>query len=202
MGRRRVWVVVLITVGLAGWAWVERQATRDLSQPGLGLVRWLVVAGAVGLSLLAPARRRVNFLLERVRNPSPRAAERAALAITLLSAGYFLSTALLQDRDLFPKTHDEGSYAIQMQMLARGRLWMPQHPLADFFDSFYVLVKPVYASQYFPGTALMYVPGVWLGWPTWVLPLLASGAIVGLVYRIITDMVDGADGALAAVLMG
>ena len=27
-------------------------------------------------------------------------------------------------RDLFPKTHDDCSYMIQMQMLARGRLWM------------------------------------------------------------------------------
>ena len=27
-----------------------------------------------------------------------------------------------QDRDLFPKTHDEGSYVIGIRMLARGRL--------------------------------------------------------------------------------
>jgi hypothetical protein len=182
-------------------AWIEHRAGRELAQRPFGWVRWLVLAGAVGVSLLPPAARVINRLLDRIRHPSPRAAERAALAIAVLSAGYFLLTALLQDRDLFPKTHDEGSYAIQMQMLARGRLWMPQHPLADFFDTFYVLVKPVYASQYFPGTALMYVPSVWLGWPTWVLPLLASGAIVGLVYHIVTELVDGVAGAMAALLM-
>ena len=201
MRPRQSWVLTLLAVGALAWGWVEWQATHELQQPGIGAARWLITAGAVGLSLLPPVRRAINRLLDRIRTPSPRSAERAAVVIALLSAGYFLCTALLQDRDLFPKTHDEGSYAIQMQMLARGRLWMPQHPLADFFDSFYLIVKPVYASQYFPGTALMYVPGVWLGWPTWVLPLLASGVIVALVCWMVTEIVDGAAGALAALLM-
>ena len=207
MGRRRAWVILLLAAGALAWGWVEwqahlaRQAGEQLGQPAVGWKRWLAVAAAVGMSLVPPVRQGSTRLLDRIRTPSPRAAERAALLIAFLSAAYFLVTALVQDRDLFIKTHDEGSYAIQMQMLARGRLWMPQHPLADFFDTFYVLVRPVYASQYFPGTALMCAPGVWLGWPTWLLPLLASGAIVGLVYRIVTETVDGVAGALAALLM-
>ena len=80
----------------------------------------------------------------------------------MLATAYFVFTAFYQDRDLFPKTHDEGSYLLGMRMLATGRLWMPRHELADFFDTFYVLNEPVYASLYFPGTALMYVPAVLL----------------------------------------
>ena len=213
IGRRRAWVAVALVAGVAFWAWlerqaavelgqpVERQAAVELGQPGLDTVRWVVVAAAAGLALLPPVRGVVIAALGRIRHPSPKAAERAALMIGLAAAGYFMFTAIHQGRDLFPKTHDEGSYAIQTQMLARGRLWMPQHPLADFFDSFYVIVRPVYASQYFPGMAVMYVPAVWLGWPSWLLPVLASGAVVGLVYRIVTEIVDGAAGALAALMM-
>ena len=207
MGRHRAWVVALLVIGALAWAWVEWQAHRarlegeQLGQLPMGWLRWVVVAAAVAVSLAPPVRRGINAVLDRIRHPSGRTVERATVAVAVLATGYFLLTALVQDRDFFPKTHDEGSYAIQMRMLARGRLWMPQHPLADFFDTFYVLVRPVYASQYFPGTSLMHVPGVWLGWPTWVLPLLASGAIVGLVYRLVTELVDGAAGALAALLM-
>ena len=63
-------------------------------------------------------------------------------------------------------------------MLAEGRLWMPKHELADFFDTFYVLSRPKYASLYFPGAALLYVPTVWLGLPTWLMPIGVAGAIV------------------------
>ena len=122
-------------------------------------------------------------VLDRVRHPSQAAVERTALLVGVLATVYFTFTAFHQDRDLFPKTHDEGSYLLGMRMLAAGRLWMPRHELADFFDTFYVLVEPVYASIYFPGTALMYAPSVWAGWPTWALPVVASGAIVGLLYR-------------------
>src|SRR5207249_2836245 len=84
---------------------------------------------------------------------------------------------------------------------ARGRLWMPPHPLADFFETFFVLTRPVYAPIYFPGTALMYVPTVWLKLPYWLMPAVVSGATVGLFYHIVTDLLDGLDGALAAVLL-
>ena len=81
-------------------------------------------------------------------------------------------TALNQDRDFFAKTHDECAYLIQTQMLARGKLWMPAHPLPDFFDSFYVLTTPKYASITFPGSAMFFVPALWLHLPTWIIPVI------------------------------
>ena len=57
-----------------------------------------------------------------------------------------------------------------------------------FFETFHVLVKPVYASKYFPGTALLYAPGLAIGLPVLLLPALVSGGVVGLVYRIIAEL--------------
>jgi hypothetical protein len=197
---RQVWTLALLASGAALWALVEWSA-RARHGHGPGPVRWALVAAAVALASAPAVRRAVNGLLDRIRHPSPRALDRATLGVALGSTCYFVLTAFLQDRDLFPKTHDEGSYVIGMRMLARGRLWMEAHPLADFFDTFYVIVKPVYASLYFPGTALLYAPGDWLNWPTWVMSVVLSGAAVGLLYRIITELVDGAAGALAALMM-
>lgn len=192
-GPVRRWVVVgLLAAGVALWL----AAGNDMPP-----LRWAVVLGVVGLSLVPPVNRGLDRVLDRVRHPSPRAAEWAGVLIGVAATTYLIATAFAQDRGLAPKTHDDCSYVIGAQMLARGRLWMPQHPMADFFESFYVLVKPVYCSIYFPGTALMFAPMVWFGWASWILPVVLSGVIVGLLYRIVTELADGAAGALAAVWM-
>jgi hypothetical protein len=86
-------------------------------------------------------------------------------------------------------------------MLIQSRLWMPQHPLADFFESFHLLVKPVYASKYFPGTALLFAPGLAMELPYWLLPAITAGAVVGLTYLIIAEMTNGVGGLLAALML-
>ena len=187
-------MIALLACGAALWFAIG-------SGKGMGPVRWILLAAAVAVGVLPPVRRRVCAVLDRVRHPSQAAMERTALLVGVLATVYFTFTAFHQDRDLFPKTHDEGSYLLGVRMLAAGRLWIPRHELADFFDTFYVLVEPVYASIYFPGTALMYAPSVWAGWPTWALPVVATGAIVALLYRIVTELFDGVAGLLAALLM-
>jgi hypothetical protein len=142
-----------------------------------------------------------SAVLERIRHPSPRARLVAFLAVWSISSVYLSASTVLHGRDLLPKSHDENSYAIQTQMLARARLWMPQHPLADFFESFQMLARPVYASIYFPGSALMYVPGVWLGLPPWVMPVIVSGLAVALAYLLAGRLVDGVAGAIVALLL-
>ena len=84
----------------------------------------------------------------------------------------------------------------QAQMLAHFRLWMPQHACADFFETFYVFVKPVYAAIYFPGAALFYVPAAWLHLPSWVFPLIASGLLAAIVFRVFSLILDPAAGLL------
>ena len=189
---RSILIAVFLSVGIG--IWIAIGGGR-----GIGGVRWAMIGGSAALALFPPVASRIERLLQKIRQRSPRAVALASVAIAVVAAAYFIFTAVLQDRDLFPKTHDDCSYLIQMQMLARGRLWMPALPLTDFFDSFYLIVRPVYASQYFPGTALLYVPTIWLHLPTWVMPAMAAGAVVGLTYRVLTELVDGAAGALGAL---
>ena len=91
-------------------------------------------------------------------------------------------------------------YLLQAQMLAHGRLWMPPHPLGEFFDSFFVITKPVYAASYFPGTALLNVPGVWLNLAPSATGAIIAGLSVSLLYLIATEMIGGVAGILAALL--
>ena len=49
-----------------------------------------------------------------------------------------------------PRGHDEFSYVLMGDTFAHGRLANATPPLPEFFDTFHVLVRPVYASKYFP----------------------------------------------------
>src|SRR2546423_7239372 len=129
--------------------------------------------------------------IEFLRDVPTRRRRWTMLIVFGVAVAYLILTAFYQHRDLIPKFHDEHMHLLQMQMLARGKLWMRPHPLADFFETFHVFVKPVYASVYFPGTALLYLPAVWLHLPLWLMPLLVAGAIVALMYRVFTELIDG-----------
>lgn len=168
---------------------------------GLGWERWLTIGVLAATSLIPQVSTRIAAFLENIRNPSIRAIRLATILVAIAATIYFIATAFAQGRDLFPKTHDECSYYLGMQQLAIGRLWTPQHPLADFFESFYILVKPVYCSIYFPGTALIFVPTIWLKLPTWLMPAMVGGASAGLLYRIMCEVIDGVAGAMAALLL-
>lgn len=195
-GNKPLQIYALLLAGGGLLLWITIGGGR-----GIGWIRWEIIVVAGALAPIPPVARKIVGLLDRIRDPSPRAVRRVAILIAILSAGYFILTAFNQDRDLFPKTHDDCSYAIGIQMLARGHLWEPKLPLPDFFDSFYLLVRPVYCSLYFPGTALLYVPTVWLHLPTWLMPAMASGAVVAMMYLIVTELVDGVAGALAALIV-
>lgn len=164
-------------------------------------LRWIGLVAIVALGLVPAVHRPVARVLDGLRRPSRERRRWIAVGVAIAAGTYTLVTAQLQDRDLFPKSHDEQSYVLQMRMLASGRLWLDAHPAGAFFDTFHVVVEPVYASVYFPGTALMYVPAAWLGLPMWVLPLLAASAAAGLLYRVTADLTDGLGGLLAALVL-
>src|SRR5437773_1384266 len=176
---RNLATAALLLAGVAAFAWVAAHPSISPQAPPRRRMTWVHAAGiiaAIALAVAPTPRRWIAAHLQRVRRPSPRARRLVATAIFAIAVAYILLIAWMQDRDLIPKFHDEHMVMLQTRMLAHGRLWTAAHPLADFFETFHVLVKPVYAAIYFPGSALMYVPSVWLGLRFWILPLLIAAA--------------------------
>ncbi len=155
----------------------------------------IVVVGAVART--RATGRRMDQLLHRASRFVSLHRGLTTFTIWLLASAYFCFTAFYQHRDLFPRIHDEHCYLIQARMLASGQLWAPQHPVADFFDNFYMLARPVYAPIYFPGTALADAPFVRLGAPYWLMPVLAAGLVVALVFSVVTTLIDELAGLVA-----
>lgn len=197
--RPRVAVVVALALGVLLYALLPPGPAGDHARTAGW--RWVAAIVAAALAMVPPVHHFIDRMIDRVRKPTDRARRITGVVVAVVASAYFVLTALNQDRDFFPKTHDECAYMIQTQMMAHGRLWMPAHPLADFFDTFYVLTTPKYVAITFPGSAMFYAPAVWLHLPTWVIPVLIAGAIVGLVYRIVAELTDGAGGLLAAAVI-
>jgi hypothetical protein len=189
-------VAVAFGVGLALWIIPMR---AELG----GWQNLILTAIVVILCAIRPARDRLLHLLERIRMPNSQTAWRASGVVALLAGLYLFTTAWWQATSLVPKIVDESSYLIQIRMLAHGRLWLPPYPpdVRPFFDSFNILVEPQYGSMYFPGTALLYVPTEWLDLPFWAMPLLVSAACVGLFYRLVVELIDGAWAAVGVITL-
>jgi hypothetical protein len=192
--------LLLLAIGVALWVWLNAAARTP--RWAADAVSLAAGAAAAGLLFVPAVRRFVNARLDRLRRPDAKTCALTAVAIALAAATYLGVMAFVRGRELFPRMHDEFSYLLGARMLAGGRLWMPAHPLGDFFESFHVLVRPVYASIYFPGTALMHVPGAWAGLPAWVTAVALAGAVVGMTYRVVAEVLDdGVAGILASLVV-
>jgi hypothetical protein len=72
-----------------------------------------------------------------------------------------------------PCSHDEFSYLLMSNTFASGHVANPAPPLPEFFDTFHVLVRPVYISKYYPAQGIFLAigekltghpaVGIWLG---------------------------------------
>lgn len=121
------------------------------------------------------------------------------MAVFVVSLAYLALTAVLQGRPMFPRFHDEMAYLLQARMLTAGKLWLAPHAFPEFFDTFYVLQKPVYAVQYFPGAALMYALGVLTGLSSVVMPLMLAAACVALAIRVAGEVAGRTPGLIAGL---
>jgi hypothetical protein len=191
----------VLLLACSTWAIVTRDK-RVVSY--LGVRRLLIVGWAVGLLLLGAIpliHRLILAVVGRLRRVTPRGRQATTVAIFFLAIGYLLLTPWLQGRDLTMNIQDEMMYLVQAQMLAHGHLYMPAHPMADFFQELFIFHKPVYASMYFPGTALLYAPSIWLHVPNWLVAVLVSASAVAMTYRVLAELVDGLAGVLGAMLL-
>lgn len=161
----------------------------------------LLLLGALIAGLIPPVRRGFQRLWERIAHPSMASRLLTAAVIAISTAPFLYWCMRYEQIPIHPKVHDEFSYLIQARMLARGRLCMPALPCPRFFDTFYLIVQPVYASMYFPGAAMAMAPTFWLHVPYFLAPLAESGLCAGMLYLVVTEVLDGASGILAAILL-
>jgi hypothetical protein len=168
---------------------------------GMGVLRWGIILGVGALVFITPAASNLGRVSAWLNAATPARRGRMTFLVGIVSLAYFIVTAFLQQRDLFPKTHDECSYAIGAHIIASGHLWMPEHPLADFFESFYLLTKPAYCSIYFPGTAMLFAVGVLLHLPGWIVPVLCGAGAVAALYALVCEVIDDTAGLLAAIVI-
>lgn len=178
---QRLLLPLLILCGGALWLQVDGRLVRSATELA-------ALAAAVAVGLLPPVAGVAAAVRRRLNRLGPRATLLLATTFGAGAAAYLFSTAVGQGRPLLPLYQDEFSYLLQARMLTEGRLWLPAHPLAESFDTFYVLTTPVYASMYFPGTAMLLAPGVALGLPSWAMPLLISGAAITLAMLVARDL--------------
>ncbi len=192
---RNTFELALVCLGAALWAALFGSHWRVFATLGpWGTPQLVVAAIACAAACFFPPARSAILKIRSPRRGS-------SVAAAFLAAAYLAFNVWRQQRQIFPYIHDEFSYLIQAHQFARGRLWMPAHPLAPFFDSFQLLVDHVYASAYFPGTALLHVPGLWLHLPPWVTALAAAAAVAGLLHWMVSRMVDPLAGWIAWLLL-
>ncbi len=185
---------------LGAFYWVA--TTENLGMQVLPVGGASILACVVGVVVARVDKKSLVLRnLESLRLPTANTRRRMCVAVFLTSVVVLLAEAIVRHRSFDPLFHDEFAYLLQSRMLATGRLWTAAHPLADFFETFFVIGRPVYATIYFPGNALINVPTIWLNLPTWIIPLVISSAIPVFFFLIATELIDGWCGLLAAGLV-
>lgn len=188
----RVAVIAAALVGGVG-TWVAQQPMY------IAYSAFAVVAFA--LAFVRPVDKLALGVVQQLRFPDRRRRFLIAVSISIVSALFIYLDNTLTGRGMFPRFHDDHSYILQTRMLALGKLWLPQHHAGQSFEAMHLLIDPVYTSIYFPGTAILNLPMAWLGLPYWLIPLLMTAAAVGLLYRVVTELVDGLAGVTASLVM-
>jgi nitrate reductase NapE component len=99
-----------------------------------------------------------------------------------------------------PHIYDASAYFFAAKMYAIGRLSVPIPPAIDRFPGpFMVQLAGQWFGQYTPGTALTLVPGIWLGIPWLVEPVLGTLALLGI-GLVATRLYDRHVATLAVIL--
>lgn len=192
--QQRILAPLLLAAGVWLWYLFDRNSWYSPAQFALLAIQVVIVS-------LSPINRWMAERIGHWATPATRTRTRISIAFAVAASLYLFLSAWQQQRDFFPKLHDEYMHLLQARLLSHGKLWSAPHTLPRFFETFHVFVTPIYAGQHFPGTAMFYVPGMWLGLPWWITSLAIAGAAVGMMYRVIAELIDGVAGFIAAIML-
>ena len=120
--------------------------------------------------------------------------------VALAASFVFVSWIALVQYHAQPHIYDAVAYLFAAKMYATGHLSVPIPPAVDRFPGpFMVQFQGRWFTQYAPGTSLTLVPGIWLGVPWLVEPLLGTLALLG-VGLIAAQLYDRTTATLAVLL--
>ena len=101
--------------------------------------------------------------------------------IALAGSLIFVAWISLVQYNAEPHIYDASAYLFAAKMYATGHLSVPIAPAIDRFPGpFMVQFNGQWFGQYAPGTSLTLVPGIWLGVPWLVEPILGTLALLGI----------------------
>jgi hypothetical protein len=98
-----------------------------------------------------------------------------------------------------PHVQDSIAQLFQARIFAQGRLWASSPPCSEFFNYAHMINDGRWYSQYPPGHSLLLVPGIWLGAPWLINPLLGGLGVLATVL-LAREMADGTTARLAGIL--
>jgi hypothetical protein len=193
---RQTLTLIVLAGGFAYWWHAAGLKSVDHYQIAAIIVAFIIAFVPPLNSAITRTTQRLNAVL--ASRPI-----QVALFTAFFVTAYLLLLAARNSDSLFLKVNDEHAYMIQARMLAIGRLWMPAYPpaIVPFFDALSLISDRVYASMYFPGTALATVPFLWLHLPFWIMPLIAASISAGLLYSLVSEMFDPLRGLIAVILL-
>lgn len=178
---------LIVLALLAGITFVYSVEFKSLTTPVGMLVGGLIAFGVYQISVV---RRPLMYLFRKTQAIKQKTLNRMTSVLIPVGCVILYLIHVSSGRPFEMMWHDEFQFHLQSQLVARGRLWMPPHPLGEFFDTFYVLITPVYAPQSFPGAAMIYAPTVWFNLPTWLMPLVVASTGAALAWRLLSKLVD------------
>jgi hypothetical protein len=170
-------LAVLAAEGLLAGATAALQQRWSCQAPPLLATLRQARQAVKGLRSLS---RRVIQSGARLTRPLTTALHPLALLALLGSLLYTLWIARVEYHGE-PHIYDAAAYLFAAKTYALGQLSVPLPPVPDLFPGpFMVQFHGRWFAQYPPGTALTLVPGLWLGMPYAVEPLLGTAALLGI----------------------
>jgi hypothetical protein len=119
-----------------------------------------------------------------------------------LAAAFVLIVTNVMSFTLFdhiPHVNDEIAYLFQAKIFASGKLYLGSPCSPQSFDFPHIINNGRWYSQYPPGFPLLLLPGVLLGVPWLINPLLAALAVI-LLYKLGCELFGKREGLWAAIL--